>query len=107
MATSSPSPANMPKPGPRPGAKSQAAPTAPAVVTMNKPPQSDPSKWGRIDDNGTVFVTTADGEREVGSWQQAPQKKAWRTLVHATTTWPPRWNFWGTSQSTPRRSRIH
>ncbi|EFG82687.1 hypothetical protein HMPREF0281_00217 [Corynebacterium ammoniagenes DSM 20306] len=36
---------------------------------MNKPPQSDPSKWGRIDDNGTVFVTTADGEREVGSWQ--------------------------------------
>jgi len=69
MATSSPSPANMPKPGPRPGAKSQAAPTAPAVVTMNKPPQSDPSKWGRIDDNGTVFVTTADGEREVGSWQ--------------------------------------
>ena len=36
---------------------------------MNKPPQSDPTKWGRIDDNGTVFVTTAAGEREVGSWQ--------------------------------------
>lgn len=68
MATSTPSPANMPKPGPRPGAKPQPAQAQPVVV-MNKPPQSDPAKWGRIDDNGTVFVTTATGEREVGSWQ--------------------------------------
>lgn len=68
MATSTPSPADMPKPGPRPGAKPQPAQAQPVVV-MNKPPQSDPAKWGRIDDNGTVFVTTATGEREVGSWQ--------------------------------------
>jgi hypothetical protein len=27
------------------------------------------SVWGRIDETGTVFVKTADGEREVGSWQ--------------------------------------
>ncbi|MCW2524481.1 MAG: uncharacterized protein JWO63_2816 [Frankiales bacterium] len=27
------------------------------------------SVWGRIDETGTVYVTTADGEREVGSWQ--------------------------------------
>ena len=27
------------------------------------------SEWGRIDEAGTVFVRTADGEREVGSWQ--------------------------------------
>lgn len=27
------------------------------------------SQWGRIADDGTVFVTTADGEREIGSWQ--------------------------------------
>lgn len=69
MATSTPSPANMPKPGPRPGAKPKPAQAQPAVVVMNKPPQSDPAKWGRVDDNGTVFVTTATGEREVGSWQ--------------------------------------
>lgn len=25
--------------------------------------------WGRIDDDGTVYVRTADGEREIGSWQ--------------------------------------
>ena len=27
------------------------------------------SEWGRIDDDGTVYVRTADGERVVGSWQ--------------------------------------
>jgi len=27
------------------------------------------SEWGRIDEAGTVFVRTADGERVVGSWQ--------------------------------------
>src|SRR5690625_1056579 len=69
MATSTPSPANMPKPGPRPGVQPQAAPAQPAVVTMNAPVKSDPAKWGRVDEQGTVFVRTADGEREVGSWQ--------------------------------------
>ncbi|MGW5052526.1 DUF349 domain-containing protein [Actinokineospora sp. NPDC004072] len=29
----------------------------------------NPSKWGRVDADGTVYVTTADGERAVGSWQ--------------------------------------
>jgi hypothetical protein len=27
------------------------------------------SEWGRIDADGTVYVTTAEGEREIGSWQ--------------------------------------
>lgn len=27
------------------------------------------SEWGRVTDEGTVFVRTADGEREVGSWK--------------------------------------
>jgi hypothetical protein len=27
------------------------------------------SEWGRVADDGTVYVTTADGERAVGSWQ--------------------------------------
>jgi hypothetical protein len=27
------------------------------------------SDWGRIDADGTVYVRTADGEREIGSWQ--------------------------------------
>ena len=27
------------------------------------------SEWGRVAEDGTVYVTTADGERAVGSWQ--------------------------------------
>lgn len=27
------------------------------------------SEWGRVTDDGTVYVTTGDGEREVGSWK--------------------------------------
>jgi hypothetical protein len=30
---------------------------------------TDPSRWGRVDDEGTIYVRTADGERVVGSWQ--------------------------------------
>jgi hypothetical protein len=27
------------------------------------------SEWGRIDEDGTVFVRTSSGERVIGSWQ--------------------------------------
>ncbi|RJQ78613.1 DUF349 domain-containing protein [Pseudonocardiaceae bacterium YIM PH 21723] len=49
-----------------------------AVATETESPASaapvavasdDPTKWGRVDENGTVYVRTSDGEREVGSWQ--------------------------------------
>jgi hypothetical protein len=29
----------------------------------------DPGRWGRVDDDGTVYVRTGEGERAVGSWQ--------------------------------------
>jgi hypothetical protein len=32
-------------------------------------PASDPAQWGRVDEDGTVYVRTAEGERAVGSWQ--------------------------------------
>jgi len=35
---------------------------------------SDP--WGRVDDDGTVYVRTAEGEREVGSWQAGSPAEA-------------------------------
>ncbi|MET0135348.1 MAG: DUF349 domain-containing protein [Kibdelosporangium sp.] len=46
-----------------------AAPTelkAPAPVPVAS---TDPTRWGRVDADGTVYVKTADGERSVGSWQ--------------------------------------
>lgn len=39
------------------------APTAPVIAA------SDPSKFGRVDEDGSAWVKTADGERQVGSWQ--------------------------------------
>ena len=35
---------------------------------------SDP--WGRVAEDGTVYVRTAEGEREVGSWQAGSPDEA-------------------------------
>ncbi|GAA4065562.1 DUF349 domain-containing protein [Nonomuraea soli] len=32
--------------------------------------------WGRVDEDGTVYVRTADGERAVGSWQAGEAEEA-------------------------------
>jgi hypothetical protein len=63
-----------PKPmAPRPMAPRPPAPAAaPAAAAPTEVPAaevSDPSAWGRVDEDGTVYVRTADGERAVGSWQ--------------------------------------
>lgn len=70
-----------PTPGPRPGAPSPAAlarkvaPRPTPAVAPRVARGSDPSKWGRVDESGAVFVRTADGERQVGSWQAgAPEE---------------------------------
>ena len=60
-----PRPASVPKPHPV-SAEAHANSHAHPVVV---PVVSDPSKWGRVDDDGTAWVRTADGERQVGSWQ--------------------------------------
>ncbi|WP_353651517.1 DUF349 domain-containing protein [Nakamurella sp. A5-74] len=54
------------RPG-RPGAPG-GRPSAAAVVEPLITP-TDPHEWGRIDDQGVVFVRTADAERQVGIWQ--------------------------------------
>ncbi|WP_345771443.1 DUF349 domain-containing protein [Geodermatophilus normandii] len=42
------------------------APSAPAPAAEVA---SEPAQWGRVDEDGTVYVRTADGERVIGSWQ--------------------------------------
>lgn len=80
--SSAPKP-GIPKPGaPRPGVPSPGAaqpsavkpgpakPSAPATVHAPAAiTPSDPSRFGRVDDDGTAWVVTADGERQIGSWQ--------------------------------------
>jgi hypothetical protein len=41
----------------------------PSGPRITAPAPSDPTAWGRVDDDGTVYVRTAEGERAVGSWQ--------------------------------------
>ncbi|WP_414710983.1 DUF349 domain-containing protein [Pseudonocardia sp.] len=71
-----------PAPTPPPTPAAAAAPVAEAVPAPN-PPQSgspaivhpvtpacvDPARWGRVAEDGTVYLRTRDGERAVGSWQ--------------------------------------
>jgi hypothetical protein len=43
---------------------------APAtVVHPVSPAGAHPERWGRVDEAGTVYLRTEDGERPVGSWQ--------------------------------------
>ena len=57
-----------PRPGPRPGpARPVPRPSAaPHALTV---PASDPRRFGRVAEDGTVYLVTASGERTVGSWQ--------------------------------------
>ncbi|WP_410588626.1 DUF349 domain-containing protein [Amycolatopsis sp. lyj-23] len=43
------------------------------------PAEPTPSTWGRIDEEGTVYVVTAEGERAVGIWQAGSPDEG---LVH-------------------------
>jgi hypothetical protein len=61
-------PRPVPRPMPQPAATPAAATAEPAVETPAVP-ASDPTQWGRVDEEGTVYVRTAEGERAVGSWQ--------------------------------------
>ena len=64
--TKAPSPAAMAKkPGPRPGAAAKTV--TPAPLPAREP--SDPSKFGRVDEDGNVFLTRGGEERQIGSWQ--------------------------------------
>jgi hypothetical protein len=45
------------------------APTSAAIVHPVPPASLDPAKWGRVDPDGTVYLRTEDGEREIGCWQ--------------------------------------
>ncbi len=59
-------PRPVPRPGPRPGPKPTPRPHPHPVAA---PPTSDPHRFGRVDDDGTVWLLSATGERMIGSWQ--------------------------------------
>ena len=65
----SPRPTPGPIPGPRPGTpRPVPRPHAPAQ-SVPAAPVSDPRRFGRVADDGTVYLITPAGERVIGSWQ--------------------------------------
>lgn len=54
---------------PVPGPPRRRTPEAPAAVTP-------PTTWGRVDDDGTVYVRTAEGERSVGQYPEGTPAEA-------------------------------
>ncbi|GLP83493.1 hypothetical protein TUM20984_49130 [Mycobacterium antarcticum] len=41
------------------------------------PPSADPHRFGRVDDDGTVWLVTSAGERVIGSWQAGEHAAAY------------------------------
>jgi hypothetical protein len=67
-----------PKPAPRPGPPRPAPrPGGAAAPTVVVPPSADPHRFGRVDDDGTVWLVTSAGERVVGSWQAGEHEAAY------------------------------
>ncbi|REF31297.1 DUF349 domain-containing protein [Calidifontibacter indicus] len=72
---------DAPKPTPRPGVPTPAAmkphpPAADAPSATPAAPASNSTSFGRVAEDGTVFVRTPDGEKEVGSYPDATHEEA-------------------------------
>ena len=50
-------------------APARGTPSPTTIVHPVRPASIDPSRWGRVDEDGTVYLRTEEGERAVGSWQ--------------------------------------
>ncbi|OBA72230.1 DNA repair ATPase [Mycobacterium sp. 1554424.7] len=68
------SPKPVPRPGPRPGPRPVSPGPRPAPLAVH--PASDPHRFGRVDDDGTVWLISSAGERVVGSWQAGDREAA-------------------------------
>lgn len=67
-----------PKPTPRPGPPRPVPhPTHPPAAAAAAPPSVDPHRFGRVDDDGTIWLITAAGERNIGSWQAGDAEAAY------------------------------
>lgn len=65
-----------PRPGPAPTPAALRAVAHPPVSVAAPAPGPAAETFGRVDDSGTVFVLSAEGEREVGSYPGATPEEA-------------------------------
>jgi Domain of Unknown Function (DUF349) len=77
MTVDEPHSNDAPKPAPRPGPRPGPRPTSrPAAVPVTAHPPSNPHQFGRLDDDGTVWLISSAGERVIGSWQAGDREAA-------------------------------
>ena len=67
---------SSPRPAPRPGAPRPTPRPGRPAATIVTPPSSDPHRFGRVDPDGTVWLITSSGERNIGSWQAGDTEAA-------------------------------
>lgn len=70
------SPKPAPRPGPRPAPRPVSSGQRPAPHPLAPSPASDPHRFGRVDDDGTVWLISSAGERIIGSWQAGDREAA-------------------------------
>lgn len=70
------SPKPSPRPVPRPGPRPLGSGSRPTPHPVAAPPSGDPHQFGRVDDDGTVWLVSAAGERIIGSWQAGDPEAA-------------------------------
>ncbi len=74
-----PAPVPGPRPTPRPPGRRPgpvARPAAPVPPPAVPPTVADAPDWGRVAEDGTVYVRTADGERAVGQYPEGTPEEA-------------------------------
>jgi hypothetical protein len=77
MTVDEPHSNDAPKPAPRPGPRPGPRPTSrPAAAPLTAHPPSNPHQFGRVDDDGTVWLISSAGERVIGSWQAGDREAA-------------------------------
>lgn len=83
-----PSPASMKPHAPSPAAFAKKAPqhTAPAAAStgFSDADVKTAEAFGRVADDGTVFVKDGEGEREVGQFLMPPRKRRWLCMPAVT-----------------------
>ncbi|WP_445169809.1 DUF349 domain-containing protein [Mycolicibacterium sp. Dal123E01] len=77
MTIDDPSTGGPPRPGPRPGPPRPVPRPHPPTAPLAVAPSSDPHRFGRVDDDGTVWLITSAGERSIGSWQAGDTEAAY------------------------------
>ncbi|SPM27638.1 DUF349 domain-containing protein [Mycobacterium terramassiliense] len=76
MTANEPGSTASPRPVPRPGPRPVSPGPRPAAHPLATHPTSDPHRFGRVDDDGTVWLISSAGERIVGSWQAGDREAA-------------------------------